>query len=171
LFSTVSFGCGQPLTKKYLFGVQTMRPETKTGSNVKQAVPFFMVSNMEDSLRFYVEGLGFEVTKKWMDEGKLRWCWLEIGDAALMLQEFRKEGHDSWKPSCRMGEGVSVCFQCDNALAIHHEAEARGIKARRNPFVGNGLWVVPFADPDGYRIDFESPTDAPEETEYSPEHH
>ena len=85
-----------------------------------------------------------------------------------MLQEFRKEGHDSWKPSCKVGEGVSVCFMCEDALAIYHDATARGIKVRRNPFVGNALWVVPFSDPDGYRIDFESPTDVPEETEYSP---
>jgi lactoylglutathione lyase len=143
-----------------------MSVEKKTKTNVKQAVPFFHVSNMEESLRFYVDGLGFEMTRKWIDEGKLRWCWLEIGDAALMLQEFRKEGHDSWKPSCKVGEGVSVCFMCEDALAIYHNATARGIKVRRNPFVGNALWVVPFSDPDGYRIDFESPTDVPEETEY-----
>jgi len=31
--------------------------------NVKQAVPFFHVSNMEESLRFYVDGLSFEMTK------------------------------------------------------------------------------------------------------------
>ena len=41
-----------------------------------------------------------------------------------------------------------------------------GIKAQR-PFVGNGLWVTNVSDPDGYRLSFESPTDAPEETEYS----
>jgi len=27
------------------------------------------------------------------------------------------------------------------------------------------LWVVPVTDPDGYRMEFESPTDAPEESE------
>jgi len=59
----------------------------------------------------------------------------------------------------------------EDALAIYHEATRRGIKVRRNPFVGNALWVVPFADPDGYRVDFESPTDVPEETEYSPQDH
>ena len=148
-----------------------MSLEKKTSANVKQAVPFFHVSNMEESLRFYVEGLGFAMTKKWTDEGKLRWCCLEIGDAALMLQEFRKEGHDSWKPSCKVGEGVSICFLCEDALAIYRDAGSRGIKVSRNPFVGNGLLVVPFSDPDGYRIDFESRTDVPEETEYSPEHH
>jgi lactoylglutathione lyase len=146
-----------------------MSLEKKVGANVKQAVPFFNVSNMEESLRFCVDGLGFVMTKKWVDEGKLRWCWLEIGDAALMLQEYRKEGLNSWKPSCKVGEGVSVCFMCDDALAIYHDATTRGLKARQAPFVGNGLWVVSFSDPDGYRIDFESPTDVPEETEYSPE--
>lgn len=36
----------------------------------------------------------------------------------------------------------------------------------RRPFVGNALWVVDITDPDGYRLEFESPTDMPEETEY-----
>ena len=146
-----------------------MTVEKTTTTNVKQAVPFFSVSKMEESLRHYVDGLGFVMTKKWIDEGKLRWCWLEIGDAALMLQEFRKEGHDSWRPSCKVGEGVSVCLMCEDALTIYHQATARGLKVRNIPFVGNGLWVVSFSDPDGYRIDFESPTDVPEETEYSPD--
>jgi hypothetical protein len=35
--------------------------------------------------------------------------------------------------------------------------------------VGNGLWVVPLTDPDGYRMEFSSPTDAPEETELKEE--
>jgi lactoylglutathione lyase len=146
-----------------------MSVEKRTETNVKQAVPFFGVSSMEASLRFYVDGLGFRMTNQWMDEGKLRWCWLEIGAAALMLQEFRTEGHDSWRPSGKLGEGVNICFMCGDALAIYHEAKSRGVAARRNPFVGNRLWVVPFSDPDGYQIEFESPTNVPEETEYSPE--
>ena len=69
--------------------------------NVQQAVPFFGVSNMETSLRFYIDGLGFTMKNKWIDEGKLRWCWLEIDKAALMLQEYRLEG--------KRGIGVSIC--------------------------------------------------------------
>jgi hypothetical protein len=55
-------------------------------ANVEQAVPFFVVTNIASSVRYYVDGLGFEMTKHWMDEGKLQWCWLQHGDAALMLQ-------------------------------------------------------------------------------------
>jgi hypothetical protein len=29
------------------------------------------------------------------------------------------------------------------------------------------MWVTTLRDPDGYRIDFESPTDVPEETVFS----
>jgi len=134
--------------------------------NVQQSVPFFGVSDMEASLRFYVDGLGFEMTQRWIDEGKLRWCWLQHGGAALMLQEFRTEGHDSWVPECKVGEGVSINFICQDALAIYHEVTARGIETDR-PFVGNHMWVVGMTDPDGYRLFFESDTDVPEETMYS----
>ena len=127
-------------------------------ANVKEAVPFFRVSNIERSLRYYVYGLGFEMTRKWIVEGKLRFCWLQHGEAALMLQEFPKEGHDSWSPKGKVGEGVSICFQCDDALAIYRIVTARGIKASK-PFVGNGMWVTSLSDPDGYKIEFESLTD------------
>jgi catechol 2,3-dioxygenase-like lactoylglutathione lyase family enzyme len=137
--------------------------ELKTEPNVKQAVPFFAVTNMEESVRYYVDGLGFEMTKRWIVDGKLRWCWLQLGGAALMLQEFLKEGHDSSVPKGKVGEGVSICFQCEDALAIYREVTSRGIEASK-PFVGNGMWVTALRDPDGYKIDFESPTDVPEET-------
>jgi len=32
------------------------------------------------------------------------------------------------------------------------------------PFVGNRLWCVSVVDPDGYKLSFNSPTDAPEES-------
>ena len=87
-----------------------MSLKTKTDANVQQAVPFFMVSNMEESLRYYVDGLRFQMTKKWIDEGKLRWCRLEHGNAALMLQEFRTEGPNSRVIEGKRGLGVSICF-------------------------------------------------------------
>lgn len=143
-----------------------MNVETKVEPNVKQAVPFFSVSNIEASVRYYVDGIGFEMTQKWVKEGKLRWCWLQHGGAALMLQEFRTEGHDSWVPEGKVGEGVSIVFICDDALAIYREVTTRGIQASK-PFVGNGMWVTSLSDPDGFKIHFESKTDVPEETEFS----
>ena len=62
------------------------------------------------------------------------------------------------------GAGVSLCFQCRDAIALYREMLGRGLKPAR-PFVGNRMWVTVVRDPDGYKLDFESPTDAPEETE------
>jgi lactoylglutathione lyase len=134
--------------------------QVEAAANVKQAVPFFLVSNIEVSLRYYVDGLGFRMTNKWIDQGKLRWCWLELGGAALMLQEYGKDR----VPAEKRGVGVSICFQCADALKIYRDATSRGIQAKR-PFVGNAMWVTILTDPDGYKLDFESPTDAPEESE------
>ena len=135
--------------------------------NVRQAIPFFMVSDMEASVRFYVDGLGFEITHRWVgDDGKLRWCCMRNGAAALMLQEYTREGHGPGRPEGKLGLGVSICFVCRDALAIYREVKTRGIAAE-TPFVGNAMWVTSLTDPDGYRIDFESPTDVPEETVYS----
>ena len=41
-----------------------------------QAVPFFNITDIDKSLRFYVEGLGFTTTHHWAPEGRIRWCWL-----------------------------------------------------------------------------------------------
>ena len=145
-----------------------MAVATVTSVNVKHAVPFFGVTNMESSLRFYVDGLGFKMKNYWIPDraeddpdGRIRWCWLELGDAAIMLQEFRPGG----RPKETLGTGVNVCFQCEDALALYREFKSRGIQTRKRPSVGNRLWVVPLTDPDGYRIEFSSPTDAQEESE------
>jgi len=73
-------------------------------ANVQQAVPFFWVQDMERSVRFYVDGLGFEMTKEWNDEGKLRWGWLQL--AALRLR--RSVGRKVGAPIYRKGNQVKV---------------------------------------------------------------
>ncbi|MFP5246902.1 MAG: VOC family protein [Thermoanaerobaculia bacterium] len=122
---------------------------------LKQAVPFFGITNMDRSLRFYTEGLGFTMKLRWIDDGKLRWCLLERDAVALMLQELTVPR--------TIGDAASICFICEDAIALYREFRSRGIDARR-PFVGNGLWVTTVSDPDGYRLEFESVTDAPEDS-------
>ena len=131
---------------------------SRTTPDVTQVVPLFGVSDIDASVRFYVDGLGFAIKKSWLPEGQLRWCWLEIGQAALMLQTRAR--------AVPAPDGMSICFMCADAIALYQLFRSRGIAARR-PFVGNGLWVTSVIDPDGYKLDFESPTDVAEDTEYS----
>lgn len=127
--------------------------------NVTDVVPFLWVTDMAASLRFYVDGVGFTRTRQWVNEGKLEWCWLELGGASLMLQEVKQALAD------KLGAGMTLNFICQDALAIYRELKTRGLNAER-PFVGNGMWVTGLTDPDGYRLFFESLTDAEEESVY-----
>jgi lactoylglutathione lyase len=142
------------------------KTETSTQPNVQQAVPFFRGKNIAESIRYYVDGLGFQMTNKWIDEGELRGSWLQLGGAARMLQEIRRERLDSELAAGKLGEGVSICFQCQDALETCRDVKSRGIQTAE-PFVGNNMWVVTLADPDGYKIEFASPTDVPEDAKFS----
>jgi lactoylglutathione lyase len=142
-----------------------MPAQSMTQVGVRQLVPLLMVRSMETSLRFYVEGLGFNVKTTWTPDGKIRWCWLEHGTAALMLQEWRSGDPRRAELEGKLGEGVGFYFICEDALAFYHALKDRGTEVHR-PFVGNNMWVTSLDDPDGWSLHFESSTDAPEGTEY-----
>ena len=143
-----------------------MGEREKATPNVAQVVPLFWVRDIQASLRFYRDGLGFAVAKEWVDEGRLRWCWMTLGDAALMLQESWADGPHRNLADGPAGRGVVIHFLCRDALAVYRDLLSRGVAAKR-PFVGNAMWVTELADPDGYRLVFESPTDVPEDTEWT----
>ncbi|HEY4960242.1 MAG TPA: VOC family protein [Terriglobales bacterium] len=139
-----------------------MAANVQIEANLLQVVPFLGVADMDRSVRFYIDNLGFTIKHQWTPEGKLRWCWLTRGGASLMLQEYLA----GRRPEGVLGQGVSLCFQCEDAVALYHEFRSRGIEAAE-PFVGNSMWVTVLSDPDGYKLDFESVTDTPEDTKLS----
>jgi lactoylglutathione lyase len=157
---------GLPNAAKILNLKQMRTMDPKQNTNIQLAVPFFGVSDMDASLRFYIDGLGFSIEKKWEPRGTIEWCWIRRDAVALMLQEPNHNAVDDKDQKKIKGTGVSICFQCADALILYHEFSARGI-TMNEPFVGNNMWVVNIKDPDGYNIQFQSITDVPEETMYS----
>lgn len=76
-----------------------------------------------------------------------------------MLQEF-------WdKPKETLGTGALGLLHVRRRASSLPPVQIARNTDTETPFVGNGLWVVPVTDPDGYRMELESPTDAPEEVE------
>ena len=134
--------------------------------NISEVVPFLAVKDVNESIEFYVEGLGFEFVNKWIEKGELRWCHLKLGGAGVMLQQFETKGPDSRRFSRNKGEGITLCFFCDDAVEFYHELVKRKIGASE-PFVGNALWVTRVKDPDGYDLLFESATEIAEDTKLS----
>ncbi len=45
---------------------------------------------MARALACYRDGLGFTVRHRWRPEGRLRWCWLDLDAASIMLQAYLK---------------------------------------------------------------------------------
>ncbi len=114
------------------------KAEAKAVANVQQAVPFFGVSSMEASLRFYVDGLGFVMTKQWTPDGpdKVRWCWLQHGNAALMLQEFKKDH----RPAAGRQTWLWASPSAFNAMTLWQSI----VRSRRAGFRPNGRsWEMP----------------------------
>jgi hypothetical protein len=144
----------------------TATPQPQTTTNVQQVIPFFRIADMDRSLRFYLDGLGFTLKNKWLVDNKIRWCMLELGGASLMLQTFEREDGQVIIPPGELGLAVSLEFQCRDAIALYREFISRGLAASE-PQVGNNMWVTTVTDPDGYRLGFESATDTPEDTKLS----
>jgi lactoylglutathione lyase len=134
--------------------------------NIKEAVPFLAVSDMQKSLDFYVNGLGFQTQYEWVPADRIMWCKLINGNGSLMLQEHPQMNVGIMNRQGKVGIGVSIYFICEDALEIYKEIIDKGIEASE-PFVGNNMWVVSVNDPDGYSINFESMTDVVEGTRLS----
>lgn len=127
--------------------------------NITSTVPFLLVQDMEVSLQFYRDSLGFTIQDSWTPDDSIEWCQIVRDLGTLMLQK---------SPTAVPGGsgGISIYFICNDALSIYQEITQKGIQTRE-PFVGNHMWVVTVIDPDGHEINFESKTTVPEDTHYS----
>jgi glyoxylase I family protein len=120
---------------------------------VQDVVPLLFVEDIERSLAFYRDQLGFAIADKWEPQGKIAWCRLVRGGAALMLQQ----ACDEDGPAAGRGRGVGFFFQCDNADAIHIELCASGLLLDPPTTAFYGMKQLFFKDPDGYELCFQSP--------------
>jgi catechol 2,3-dioxygenase-like lactoylglutathione lyase family enzyme len=121
---------------------------------VRELVPLLFVQDIERSLAFYRDSLGFEVRGKWEPDGKLSWCRIERGHSALMLQQALEEDG----PAEGRGRGVGFFFVCDDADAVHSEFRSRGLQLNAPEVAFYGMKQVFVKDPDGYELCFQSPT-------------
>ena len=119
---------------------------------MKQTVPLLYVSDLAQSSKFYVSGLGFEMVEKWEPDGKLSWCWLRRGGAAVMLQQDCADD----PPAAERGKGVVFYFICDDAQEYFQEITERGIQASKPSVSFHGMNQTMVKDLDGYQLCFEN---------------
>lgn len=124
----------------------------KSGT-VNELWPLLRVTDIERSIAFYRDQLGFDVVSDAKAEGRTFWCRLKRGSASIMLQQ--AEAEDG--PAEGRGRGVGFFFVCDDADAVYDELTGRGLKLKPPTTAYYGMRQVFVPEPDGYKICFESP--------------
>ncbi len=125
------------------------------GVSLRDASPSFTVNDLERSLRFYRDVLGFKVEQKWEENGKVLGVSFRAGKVTLMIgQDDWKKGRDRMK-----GQGFRIYFETETDV----DALAEGIAKRGGTLESlpeNRPWGYrdfSMADLDGFKLTFGSP--------------
>ena len=127
---------------------------TEHGALVRHIWPLLAVQDINRSVEFYQDRLGFTVVGKAESDGKMFWCRLERGGSSIMLQQ----AEDEDGPAEDRGRGISFYFICDDADAMYADLLSRGLQLRPPSLAYYGMKQLFVPEPDGYSICFESPT-------------
>ena len=114
------------------------------------ASPSFTVNDLQKSLAWYRDVLGFALDERWEQDGKLLGVSLLAGDVTFMIaQDDWKKGRDRKK-----GEGFRLyCATTQDVDALAGGIKARGGKLDQEP--ADQPWGsrdFSLTDPDGFKI-------------------
>src|SRR5262245_15495087 len=114
------------------------------------ASPSFTVNDLDRSVAFYRDVLGFGVEEEWKDDGKIVGVSLKAGDVSFMI------GQDDWKKGRdrKKGEGFRIfCVTKRNVDDIAKRIKSKGGQLDHEPQDQPwGMRDFSVTDPDGFKI-------------------
>ena len=147
---TVAKAVARPKPAARAFVTRT-KPETL---RLRSAGPSFTVNDIQKSLLFYCDGLGFIAKERWEKDGALLGVELVAGKVSFWIgQDDWKKGRDRVK-----GQGFRIyCGTAQNIDALAARVKASGVtlleEPKDQPWGGRDFVVV---DPDGFVINISS---------------
>jgi uncharacterized glyoxalase superfamily protein PhnB len=120
------------------------------GLAMSSASPSLTVNDLDRSLSWYRDVLGFGVEETWKDDGKVVGVSLRAGDVSFMI------GQDDWKKGRdrKKGEGFRIfCTTRKNVDDIAKRIKSKGGQLDHEP--QNQPWGMrdfSVTDPDGFKI-------------------
>ncbi|MGZ6988071.1 MAG: VOC family protein [Thermoanaerobaculia bacterium] len=133
---------GKAVPKKVRAGAGALR--------MSEASPGFTVNDLEKSLAWYRDVVGFVVEERWEQDGKLMGVSLKAGSVTFMI------GQDDWKKGRdrKKGEGFRLyCTTTQDVDALAAGIVARGGKLDQEPRDQPwGSRDFAMTDPDGFKI-------------------
>jgi len=120
------------------------------GLRLTSTSPSLTVNDIEKSLAWYRDVLGFTVDQRWEGDGKLMGAEMKAGNVVLMI------GQDDWKKGRDRVKGAGVRIYCDTDQDIDRLAariKANGGTLAQEPKEQPwGMRDLAIDDPDGYKI-------------------
>lgn len=145
------------MTDEHL-GSAEERPERRSVApealRLRTVMPSLTVDDLESSLRFYADGLGFTVQERWEEDGKLLGAMLVAGACHLGLSQ------DDWSQGRDRTKGVGFRIWAETAQDLDRLAERmreqsiEHVGPKEESWGSRSLSVV---DPDGYKLSFTTP--------------
>ena len=122
------------------------QPETL---RLRSITPSYTVNNLQRSLAFYRDGLGFFLSDRWEEGGELRGVMLKAGDCHLALsQDDFSKGRDRSK-----GVGFRIaCETYQDVDAIAERLKKFGGTITEGPGEQWDTYGFTGEDPDGFKI-------------------
>ena len=125
------------------------QPETL---RLRSILPSFTATDLQRSIAFYRDVLGFVIGEEWRENGVLAGCEIHAGAATFML------GQDDFAKGRDRAKGLGTRIWCRTAQDLDRLAEqikARGGVLDQEPKLmpwGDRVFMI--SDPDGFKLTF-----------------
>ena len=133
---------------------------------LKRLTPMLNVSDIERSLDFYREIVGFELASPRQAVEEWRWAWIKAGDCELMLSESGGPANQvaQTDPSHDEGWPAIYYFYPEDVVALHADVKRKGFQVSDLRVTFYGMKEFEVRDPDGHILWFGQATDEPPTT-------
>ena len=121
---------------------------------LRSITPSLTVDDVEKSIRFYTDVLGFIVGERWEEGGRLLGVMLKAGACQIGLSQ------DDWKKGRNREKGVGTRLWCGTAQdidALAARIKAAGGRLTLEPTNEMGERHLGVDDPDGYHLGLSGP--------------
>ena len=127
---------------------------------IQYVCALLQVFDMNKSLQFYCDTLGFTVHESAGEKDDIGWVWLKRGSNDLMLNTAYETPDRPPKPDpvrVAAHSDTSLYFGCFDVDAAYRELLSKGVKLDPPQTAPYGMKQLYFYDPDGYNLCFQWP--------------
>jgi len=121
--------------------------------DVRGMTPLLFVFDMEESLRFYCDLLGFKLKTR-----ADYWAWIERDGVDLMLNTLYDPDDQPDKPDLKRSathEDVTLYFGCPDVDGAYQHFKSNGVDVKPPHVAHYGMKQLYLKDPDGFGLCFQ----------------